>query len=194
MKKTIFAAFVIVVIIVAAILIIPNIGGMRHKDITREVSQENFIDYETQYRKYASDNGLEFKAAAAAEAPGGYAQTYNLSNDKGKLAVTVGNYGGYEIVEVSYACHHEKDGKLKSIDGSVIDEMLGAYGLIGAAEISKEDVSAAVEDAEEQEGYLLYGYERVEKCGDHPTTITYTADSTQDERIVLSGITKKCKG
>ena len=194
MKKTILAAFVIVAVIVAAVLIIPNIGGMRHKEIAREESQENFIDYEAQYKKYALDNNLKFEAAAASEASGGYAQTYNLSNDNEKIAVTVGNYSGYEVVEVSYACHHGKGDKLKRIDSGVIGEMLGAYNLIGAAEILKEDVSSAVGDAKEQEGYLLYGYERVEKCGDYPTAVTYTADSTQDERIVLRGITKKCKG
>ena len=38
MKKTIIAAFLIVVVIAAGALIIPGLGSMSHKEIKREVS------------------------------------------------------------------------------------------------------------------------------------------------------------
>ena len=194
MKKTIIAAFLIVVVIVAGALIIPGLGSMSHKEIKREVSLENIIDYESEYKSYAKKNGYHLDVAAAGDTPSGYAQTYYMSDDSVKRAVTVGNYSGYEAIEVSYACRHDKSEGLKNPKDSVLDKMIGAYSLIGAAEITKDDIRDAIDDSDEKDGYFLYGDKVVKKCGDYPTTVTYSADSGQDERIVLKGITKKCMG
>ncbi len=194
MKKALLTALVVIIVVVALILIIPLFGGLDHKKVSIEASQENFIDYALQYENFAKENSLSFEASAAnVTAQGSYSQIYTLSSDNCKISVTVSNTGEYEIVEVSYGKHFDKDGSLKNISDGTINTVVSAYSLIGAAKITKDDVLNVISDAHESDGYYLYGYERIEKCGDYPTYVSYSSDNPKSEELKLSGITQKCK-
>lgn len=194
MKKALLTALIVIIVVVSLILIIPLFGGIDHKKISNEASQENFIDYALQYENFANENSLTFEASpASVTAQGSYSQIYTLSSENCKISVTVSNSSGYEIVEISYGKHFDKDGSLQQLNDETINSVISAYGLIGAVEITKDDVLNVISDADESEGYYLYGYEKIEKCGDHPTYVSYSSDNPKSEELKLSGITKKCK-
>lgn len=194
MKKALLSALIIIIVAVLLILIIPLFGGIDHKKISAEVSQENFINYELEYKNFAKENSLSFEASPAGFTAGGsYSQIYTLSSDSYKMSVTVSNSNGYEIVEVSYGKHFDNDGSIGKINDETVNSIVSAYALLGAVDITKDNVLDTVSDAEEKEGYYLYGYERIEKCGDYPTYVSYSSDNPKSEELKLSGITKKCK-
>lgn len=194
MKKALLTALAVIIVAVSLILIIPMFGGIDHKKVSIDASQENFIDYALQYENFAKENSLSFEASAASiTAQGSYSQIYTLSSDSCKISVTVSNTGEYEIVEVSYGKHFDTDGSLKNINDDTMNTVISAYSLIGAVEITKDDVQNVISDADEADGYYLYGYERIEKCGDHPTYVSYSSDNPKSEELKLSGITQKCK-
>ncbi len=193
MKRALPAALIAIIVVVALIIIIPMVGGIDHKDVSTEASQENFIDYAVDYETFANENSLEFEASTAAVvSTGSYSQTYTLEADNYKVSVAVSNTDGYEIVEVSYGAHYDDEGSLQSVDDEVLSTMVSAYNLIGAVEIAKDDVLKVIEDADEEDDYYLYGYERIEKCGDYPTYISYASDNPQSEELRISGITEYC--
>ena len=194
MKKALLTALIVIIVVVSLILIIPMFGGIDHKKVFLEASQENFIDYALQYENFAKESSLTFVSSpASVTAQGSYSQIYTLSSDSCKISVTVSNSNGYEIVEVSYGKHFDKDGSLQGISDETINSVISAYSLIGAVEITKNDVLDVISNAEESDGYYLYGYERIEKCGDYPTYVSYSSDNPKSEELKLSGITQKCK-
>ena len=194
MKKALLAALIVIIVVISLILIIPMFGGIDHKKVSIEASQENFIDYALEYESFANENSLDFEASAASvTSQGNYSQTYTLSSDSCKISVTVSNASGYETVEVSYGKHFDKDGALQNVSEETVNTVISAYGLIGAVEITKDDVLNVISDAGESDGYYLYGYEKIEKCGDYPTYVSYSSDNPKSEELKLSGITKKCK-
>ena len=193
MKKSLLAALIVIIVAIALILIIPMFGGIGHKKISAEASHENFIDYALQYESFAKKNSLSFEASPASVTPqGNYSQVYTLSSDNYKISVTVSNINKYEIIEVSYGKHFYNEGALQNISDDTLNAIISAYSLIGAVEITKDDVLNIISDSEESEGYYLYGYERIEKCDDYPTYVSYSADNPKSEALKLSGITKKC--
>ncbi len=194
MKKALLSALIIIIVAVSLILIIPLLGGIDHKNISAEASQENFINYELEYKNFAKNNSLSFETSAAGFSAGGsYSQTYTLSSDNYKMSVTVSNSNGYEIVEVSYGKHFDNDSSIGKINYETVNSIISAYSLVGAVDITKDNVLKTISDAEEEDGYYLYGYEKIEKCGDYPTYVSYSSDNPKSEELKLSGITKKCK-
>lgn len=188
MKKIILAAFIIVAVLVAGVLIIPQLGGMGHKSITSEQSQENFSDYASEYKSAAEDNGWEFSSSEAGdiENNGDFSQYYTLQKDGVKINVIMTNSSGYETVTVRCAATYSGESKTE-IDSSIYSFMTELYNITGAVELDSEDVSEFVADAANEGEDET---ETVKKCGDFPTEMIYEAD---DGCVKLTGITKYCK-
>lgn len=194
MKKTILAAFAIVAVLVAAVLIIPKLTSMGHKEITREQSQENFTEYASQYKSFADKKGFEFEPSDASISQDGYTQFFTIKKDGVKFQVILTNSAGYETVSVRYDVTYSEEGKLQNPDKNMLSIITEAYNLIGAVEIDTDDILDTVKDDNTGVGsYMIYNIDTVRKCGDHPTQIIYSSESVTSECIELNGITKNCK-